>query len=204
MATWRFHAEEQGQSFEFESTSTFHSSSSTESHVSSVQEISIAGFTTLTETDIREFYEILDDPEGHMEMDHIETHIKNTIMGIVTEEDVTVTMNPVQYLGPATKQCEGETWTTPSVTATTVSSSFGTSSAPTESLHGLIESIDVVKTVEAGTFTCVLRKTVSTSGDADGWSLFTWIDRATGVMVKWELYDLTETLRGDAELVELN
>ena len=204
VATWRFHTEEQGQTFEFESTSTFHSGTSTESHITSIQEFTIAGFTTRTETDIREFYRILGNPEGHMEVDRNETHIETTIAGITTEEDITVTFNPPQYVGPAVRVCDGETWTTPSVSATTVSSSFGTITEPTESWDGVIHGFDHVETVEAGTFTCVVRKTTETSGESDGWTLYTWIDRVTGVMVKWEIYDLTLTLRGDAELIELH
>lgn len=203
-ATWRFHTEEQGEIFEFESTSVFHSATSTASHVSSVQEMMVAGFTSRTETDTHSFYRILDNPQGHLELERTETHVETTIAEITTEEDTTVTLNPPEYQGPATRVCDGETWTSPSVTSTTVSSSFGTTTEQTESWEGVIESIDDVKTVEAGTFTCIVRKTTETSGDSIGWSAFSWTDRATGVMVKMELYDTTMTLKGSSELIDLN
>jgi enoyl reductase-like protein len=80
----------------------------------------------------------------------------------------------------------------------------GTTTEPTVPTDGVIESVDASTTVEAGTFTCVVRKEVERSGDEEDWWIRVWIDRATGVMVRSEIHDQAGAIRGDAELIELN
>ncbi len=139
-----------------------------------------------------------------MDQERTETHIETTILGLVTEEDVVTTYDPAQYMGPATRACEGETWTSPSVMETRTSSMSGTTTEPTVPTDGVIESVDASITVEAGTFSCVVRKEVEQSGDEEDWWIRVWIDRATGIMVRSEIHDQAGAIRGDAELIELN
>lgn len=203
VGTYRYSSEVDGELHEFSGTATYVSATATESIVINRQEMSIGGFTTQTESEVHEFHRILGSPQGHMELDRVETHIETSVAGFVTDEDVVSTFSPAQYVGPAARVCQGETWTTPSVTETTESSSYGTTTESTIPYNGVIESVDDSLTVEAGTFTCVRRRTTETSGDAVGWYSINWIDRARSVLVKFEIYDSQGVLRGESELVDL-
>ena len=190
--------------YEFESDSTFVSVTDTNSTVLNHQEIDYGGFTAVTDTEVYEEYRILDNPQGHLELGRVETHIVNTILGITTEEDVVSTFTPWKYVGPAKRACQGVPWTEPSVVEEITSSNSGTFTENTIVVNGVVESVNDVQTVGAGTFSTVRLRRTEASGGSIGWYTITRIDPATGIMVLMEAYDDTDTLRGWAELKAIN
>ena len=159
----------------------------------------------IIETENEEVHNILSSPQGHGEI--ISSHSETTgDAGPIPFPDSTTdtTYSPRLYIGPFVRWCEGETWLTPSVTETIVSDPGGTTSRPTDSWEGVVETVDGSETTPAGTFAVVRSKTTLVSGpNTGGWTRQT-ISMELGVLIKEEIFAPNGELIGSLEAISID
>jgi hypothetical protein len=182
---------------------TYVSNTGTESYSTTMSELSAEGFTTTVNSETWQTYEFLDDPEGHFQVSEIRVLAETTVLGFTTTVDATSTFDPDHYLGPWSRVCLNETWTTPSVTETITTVGLGTEVLQTESWEGSVESIDEFITVPAGTFECVRTRRIITSGPDAGSYTLAWIDTDTGNLIKQEIHHMSGTLVSNWEATSI-
>jgi len=153
------------------------------------------------ETDIHSYFNMLDTPRGHYETLRMDTYSVSVINGFEIATDSSTVYSPPRYEGPGTRFCQGERWTTDSVTATQTTSGLPPQSWSTTPGEGVVESISDTITVEAGTFTTIRTRWTATSDDVRGDYSLDWLDRSLSLPVKWEAYDASGNLLSSGELI---
>jgi hypothetical protein len=187
--TYDIIGEYDGTSYEGEMVRTQHSAGPTESHDTAVITFESMGLTVTVTTETWQTHRVLTSPLGHGELLSIESDIEGEAGGIpFPVSNVVTSFSPPQYIGPFTRWCDGEEWTSPSVTQTVTTTPGGTTSEPTEPTEGEVEGISDSVTTPAGTFDCVHSRIEVTSGSNDGGRAFAWISKELGVLVKEEVY----------------
>lgn len=193
-----------GSAFTGEVESTFVAVSETSTTTDTVTGTSVAGFQITVNSHTVQTYKILDDPLGYLEIEKIETHAETSAGGFSTTLDTTLTNSPAQLIGPGTRWCEGDTWTTPVVTQTIEATGMPTTSGPSATHDGIVDSINEIMTTPAGTFTTVKSRRTGITGDETGYVTIAWIDVATSMMVRQEGRDPSGTLIFEYELIDLD
>ncbi len=180
--------EVEGQQVTGSLSTTYVSTTATQARALSVLEYSVAGINTRTETETTEEYKVLANPVGYIAVDRVDTVATTTVLGFQTTTTTRETFSPALMVGPGTRWCDGEEWTTPSVTETVIVNNGTPEVGPTDSWNGVVDAVDQPLTTPAGSFVTVVATRLLTSGeDAGGW-VRTWTDVATGVMVRQEIF----------------
>jgi len=131
---------------------------------------------------------VLLNPPEHFEIVSIEDDTSGEAGGFPLPDSNTVTTySPALYSGPFTRWCEGETWTTPSVTETIVTTPGGTSTESTDPWDGIVESTSESVTTPAGTFDCVCSEITFSGGSLAGATTRQCVSKDLGVLINQEL-----------------
>lgn len=182
-------AEFQGDVFEGEMVRTHHSSDANGNHDTSVVTIDAGGLTVVVTTESMQVHRVLSSPSGHGEIQSMVDEVSGEGGGFpLPDSTVTTTYSPAQYVGPFTRWCEGETWTSPPVTETIVTDPGGTTSMPTEPTDGEVESTSESVTTPAGTFDCVCSTITVSSGSNSGLRTRQCISKDLGVLIKMDVH----------------
>lgn len=183
-------AEYDGDTFEGELVRTHHSTDANQSHDTSVMTLDAGmGIIVTVTTESREVHRVLANPTGHGEIESLMDEVSAEAGGFQLPDSThNTTYNPDLYVGPFTRWCEGETWTTPSVTETIVSDPGGTTSEPTDPYDGVVESTSESVTTGAGTFDCVCSTITVTGGENSGSWTRQCISKDLGVLIKMDIH----------------
>lgn len=187
--TYDILAEFEGDLYEGEMVRTHHSIDANGSHDTSVVSLSAGGIAVTVTTESREVHRVLSNPAGHFEILSVVDEISGDTGGFpIPDSTSTTTYTPALYVGPFNRWCEGETWTTPSVTETIQTDPGGTTSGPTDAWEGVVESTSESVTTAAGTFDCACSKTTLTQGtNAGGWTR-QCVSKDLGVLIREEIH----------------
>lgn len=129
-------------------------------------------------SDVTTDYSIVTEPAGFVAWERSES----TRVSEQGTEEKTDTYDPPWLLGPLTRACEGQEWSSGSLTQTTRIVGSGTT---TESYtwEGEVLAIDEPYPAENPMFTAVHWRASRTSGDGAGMSTERWYDVETGVLL---------------------
>jgi len=147
------------------------------------------GITVIVTTESRETHTVLTSPAGHGEIMSIMDEVSVDAGGFpLPDFSSATTYNPALYVSPFMRWCEGETWTTPSVTETIVADPGGTTSMPTEPYDGVVDSTSESVTTGAGTFDCVCSTITITGGENAGAWTRQCISKDLGVLINMDIH----------------
>lgn len=198
--TYDIIGEYDGTSYEGEMVRTQHSAGPTESHDTAVITFETMGLSVSITTESWQTHRVLSSPQGHGELLSTESDISGSAGGFpIPVSNVVTSYSPPQYVGPFVRWCDGEVWTSPSVTQTVTTTPGGTTTEPTEPTAGEVVGVSESVTTPAGTFDCVHSTVEITSGSDDGGRAVSWISKALGVLVKEEVYTPDGALVGRLE-----
>jgi hypothetical protein len=171
---------DEGTGFSFGGTieETYVSTSTTSSVVHTEASLTTPIATSAT-SDATTDYSIVAEPAGFVAWERSETTRESALTGT---EEVIDTYDPAWLLGPLTRACEGQQWTSGPVTMTRRIVGEDTSTE-TFTWEGEVLAIDAEFTNGAGTFTAVHWRASRTSGDGLGVGTERWYDTETGVLL---------------------
>lgn len=204
VATYRVTGYVGGIAYSGEMVTTFTETTPTMGRSTSRSEYEIEGETVVRDVDVVHHYTILASPSGHATTNDLSLTTTTTISGLATTSHTTMTYTPPLYVGPFTRWCGGETWTTPTVTIATVQDGVTVYSGPTDITNGVVEAIGEPLTTPAGTFTTVRIMETQVTGEDPGSRQVRWLSPELGIMLKEQAFDSAGTLKGSFEVITVD
>ncbi len=188
--TYHVLTEYDGDTAEGELVRTHHSTDANQSHDTSVMSLDAGmGLIVTVTTESRDVHRVLSNPTGHGEIESSMDEVSAVAGGFqLPDSSSNTTYSPALYVGPFSRWCEGETWTTPSVTETIVSNPGGTTSEPSIPYDGVVDSTSESVTTGAGTFDCVCSTITVTGGQGIGTWTRQCISKDLGVLIKMDIH----------------
>jgi len=157
---------------------------------------SAGGFTSVSDSTVDAQYHVTNDL---LYVERFTLNSTSTAMGFTFSDRTETSFQPAYLSGPAGRFCEGQSWTSPAVAQTIVSTTAGSRQENTQPFTGRVQSIGIPVTTPLGSYTAVKVRTEWNDGSAT----IVWIDTASGVMVRQEEYDPSGVLFQTTELAGL-
>jgi hypothetical protein len=138
-------------------------------------------------------HRILEDPAGYTEQDRVRTFIDSALF----DQEIIESFSPALLLGPYTRACAGDSWSSGPITETTQIVG-GDTTTESYTWEGEVLAVDAEYISDEGTHTAVHWLASRTSGDGAGMSTERMFDVETGIL----LYRLDKDSDGTTVLLE--
>lgn len=187
---WDLTGTQQGISVTGTVDTTYVSISDQSSNTHTLSDLTMLGSTSSSTSDTEQVYRI---DNNLLYSRRIEVMATSVAAGMNIQTTSVSSFSPDWLVGPSGHYCAGFTWNSPPVTLTQSITGIPDVIEQTVEFDGVIESVNDVITVPAGTFTTVrIRR-----DRMDQTATIAWTDRDSGLLVKQEDYQagaLTQTI----------